>query len=186
MQVAASLLRMTALPNLTKTGIVAGGYVAAVLIATLFVSIYIDMTSGPDREASGGMYSFGDSLLFIAVFGIVSTIPTGLALYFLRRNRVFWGTLCAAALLMMGTGLLSVVIVALDSRNIPVLQTINVWFLFAVPRIFVAPFVLLSFWLAALVAPDTRFRRCLWAAAAGELITGVYGFFHWFVPMFSR
>ena len=62
MQLASSLYRMQMLPAVAKAGIVVGGYAVAALVAFCVVSIYISQTSGPDRDASAGMYAFGDSL----------------------------------------------------------------------------------------------------------------------------
>ena len=76
MRVLSLLHRMKALPVPAKVGMVLGGYALAILFAFCFVAIYISQTSGPERDASAGMYTFGDALLFIAVFGVVSIIPT--------------------------------------------------------------------------------------------------------------
>jgi hypothetical protein len=74
---------------LVKSGVVVAGYVAAVLAASAAVAVRIANTSGPDAQASAGMYALGDSLLFVAVFSAVALVPTGLALWFLRPYRWF-------------------------------------------------------------------------------------------------
>ena len=66
-----------------------GGYAAALLISIGIVAFYVMLTDGPERELSSDMYAFGDSLLFMAVFGTVSIVPTGFALFFLRQHRGF-------------------------------------------------------------------------------------------------
>ena len=66
-----------------KVGLVAAGYVVALLIASAGVALYVASTSGPDRKTYGGMYAFGDSLLFLAVFALAAAPATGAALYFL-------------------------------------------------------------------------------------------------------
>jgi hypothetical protein len=43
-----------------KFGVVLADYVAAVLVAGVAVAIRIANTSGPDAQASAGMYAFGD------------------------------------------------------------------------------------------------------------------------------
>ena len=58
-----------------KFGMVLAGYVAAVLVANAAVAVRIANTSGPDAQASAGMYAFGDGLLFIAVFGCRGALP---------------------------------------------------------------------------------------------------------------
>jgi hypothetical protein len=65
---------------LAKIGVVLAGYVAAVLAASAAVAVRVAHTSGPDAQASAGMYAFGDGLVFIAVFSAVAVFPTGLAL----------------------------------------------------------------------------------------------------------
>ena len=72
--------------TLTKLGLVAGGYVAACLLASGLVYVYQLLTDNAATQASSGMYAFGDVLLFIGVFGSLALIPTGLGLYFLVRS----------------------------------------------------------------------------------------------------
>ncbi len=73
-----------------KISMVLAGYLAALVVAFLAVAVRMATTSGPDAQASSGMYAFGDALLFVAVFGIVGLLPTGLGLVFLRPYRLFW------------------------------------------------------------------------------------------------
>ena len=40
-------------------------------------------------DSSGGMYAWGQLLTFSAVFGPLALVPSGLALYFLRRSNGF-------------------------------------------------------------------------------------------------
>ena len=184
MQITSSLYRMKTLPAVAKAGIVVGGYVAAILLAFCVVSIYINQTSGPDRDASSGMYAFGDSLLFMAVFGVVSTIPTGLALVFLRQSRKFWIALCVVALVVASTSLAAVAVIVLESQKLVLSASFNGWAALSVLRILVSPFVAAPLGLSALVAPEGRFRRYLFGAASVEGVSGLYGFFHWFAPLF--
>ena len=72
--------------RLAKLGLVIGGYVAACLIASGVVYVWVLFTQGPIAQASSGMYAFGDLLLFIVIFGVLALIPTGLAVYFLFRK----------------------------------------------------------------------------------------------------
>ena len=171
---------MQTLPAAARAGIVVGGYVVAILLALGVVSIYIDLTSGPDREASSGMYAFGDALLFIAVFGVVSIVPTGLTLVILRQSRNFWIALCVLALVVASTSLAEVAATVLAP------QSMNIWVMLAFPRIFMSPFLAAAFGLSALFAPGTRSRWCLFAAASAEGISSIYGFFHWFAPLFFQ
>jgi len=175
---------MKTLTPVAKAGIVVGGYAAAFLFAVSVVWFYVSLTSGPDKDASSGMYACGDSLLFIAVFGIVSIIPTGLALFFLRQYRGFWLAYSVVALLVASTSLATVVITLLEAHKIALSESLNVWAMLAFPRLFLSPFIAASFGLSALVAPGAHFRWLLFGAASIEGVSSVYGFFHWFVPLF--
>jgi hypothetical protein len=72
--------------RIAKLGLVVGGYLAACLLAGGVVYVYQLFTNHAVTQASSGMYAFGDLLLFIGVFGLLSLPPTGLALYFLIRG----------------------------------------------------------------------------------------------------
>src|SRR5262245_20088783 len=93
-----------------KAGIVVAGYVAAVAVAWLVVHIYIAATSGLDRQTYGGMYAFGDSLLFLGVAGVGAVPATGAALFFLRPHRGFWSILSIGGLATAGTAILASVL----------------------------------------------------------------------------
>ncbi len=95
-----------------KIGMVAGGYAGAFLIASAVVAIRVAGTSGPDAQASSGMYAFGDAFLFIAVFGLLALLPTAAALYFLRPSRRFWVVLSVLALGAAFTGAVAAILFA--------------------------------------------------------------------------
>jgi hypothetical protein len=176
--------RIKALPALSKAGLVLAGYFAAMLMSCLAVAVYAILTSGADRDTYGAMFAFGDLFLFAAVFGAVSIFPTGLALYFLRQSRGFWIAAALVGLLVASTSLAEVVVTVLASGKAAVISSQSVWAMLAFPRIFLTPFFAAAFGLAALFAPEPRFRWFLLAAAAIEGISSVYGFFHWFAPMY--
>jgi hypothetical protein len=177
---------MTALPAAAKVGIVASGYFAAILLAFCVVWIYINQTSGPDRDTYGGMYAFGDSLLFLAVFGVASILPTGLALVFLRQSRRFWIALAVIALAVASTSLAAVGVVVLEQQTAGPGATFGGWGALAVLRILVSPFLAAGFGLSALIAPEARLRWYLFGAASVEGTASIYGFIHWFALVFFR
>jgi hypothetical protein len=80
------------------------------------------------------MYAFGDSLVFLTVFGAVSTVPTALALVFLRQSRRFWVALSAAALIVASTSLAAVAAIVLE-QQMPALTSLNAWSPLTVLRI---------------------------------------------------
>src|SRR5262245_27610151 len=89
---------------LAKVSLVGLGYIGALVIAFGVVSLYIACTNGADRETYAAMFAFGDSLLFLAVFGIAAVLPTGAALFFLRPYRPFWRVVSAIAVAMAVSG----------------------------------------------------------------------------------
>ena len=100
-----------------KFGVALAGYVAAVMAADAAVAVRIANTSGPDAQASAGMYAFGDGLLFVAVFSAVAIFPTGLALWFLRPYRWFWVGLSVTALAIAATAVLSALVYAVAAHR---------------------------------------------------------------------
>jgi hypothetical protein len=180
------LERLQALPTLPKLGLVFGGYVAALLGALGIVWIYVIQTSGPVRDASPGMYGWGDMLFFLALFGAFSIVPTAFAFSLARRSSVFWTVCSVAGLLIAATGLVLVVLDAVYSRQPALGPWLVLVLALGVIRIFSSPFVAATFALAALVAPGARFKWLLGAAFVMECATSAYGFFRWFVHMFIR
>jgi len=164
-----------------ELGTVLGGYAAAVLAASTAVAVRVANTSGPDAQASAGMYAFGDGLLFIAVFSVVAIFPTGLALYFLRPYRWFWVMLSIAALAIAGTAIVAtsvcVVTASLDlSRESPLM----IWAALAVLRMLLSPPLAAGFVVAGVIAPSRASRWSLVAAAGIEGVVAAYAVLHWF------
>jgi len=156
-----------------KLALVATGYVAAFLAALGIVALYVASTAGPDRQASSGMYAFGDSLLFLAVFGLAAVPATGAGLFFLRPHLAFWRVLAVAAVAIAVTGLaaLGVCVAARAADAGPALHS---WSAFAVLRILVAPVVALAFLVSGAFAPRPAARLALWGATISEAIVLVY------------
>ena len=151
----------------SKVALVVAGYVVAVLVAAGVVAVYVSLTDGPDRQASSGMYAFGDSLLFLAVFGVVGAVPTGAGLFYLRPCRRFWPVLAVAALVIAATGALALVDYLATGTDRSLLPA--VWSAFGVLRILVAPLLALGFGLATVFAPSRSPRLALLAAALTEV-----------------
>jgi hypothetical protein len=72
---------------LFKVAIVAGGYLLAFLVGCAAVALHSALTSESGAKASDGMSAFGDLVLFVAVFGAVALVPTGVALFFLLSKK---------------------------------------------------------------------------------------------------
>lgn len=80
---------MSKLGIFAKFAIVIGGYLAACLAASAVVYVWQLLTQDASAQASAGMYAGGDFFLFIAVFGLLALIPTGLGFFFLIRKFFF-------------------------------------------------------------------------------------------------
>jgi hypothetical protein len=139
-----------------KIGLVVGGYGVAFVFALGVVAIYAAYINGPDMGSSG-MYAFGDSLLFLAVFAVAAILPTGAALFFLRSSRIFWIALSVMAPATAATGLAAFVIYFAE-RGAESSSVLHAWSALAVLRILVAPLFGLTFFLSALFAPNRSFR----------------------------
>jgi hypothetical protein len=145
-----------------KVGVVAVGYIAAFLIASAAVGIRLATTSGPDAQASGGMYAFGDAILFVAVFGGATLVPAGAALFFLRPYRQFWTVLSAFGLGVAVTGLTAAALFAIGRHAAP--SPLATWAGFSVLRFLVAPLLALMFLVCTVLSPY-RFPRLAFLAA---------------------
>lgn len=65
-----------AIKTSTKILLVGGGYLAALVLAAVAVWIYAMLTAGPGRDASSGMYAFGDAVLFLGTFTLAALPAT--------------------------------------------------------------------------------------------------------------
>jgi len=167
--------------TLSKFGVVLAGYVAAVLVASATVAVRIANTSGPDAQASAGMYAFGDGLLFIAVFSAVALIPTGLALFFLRPYRWFWTALSITGLAIAVTGVLAVSVYAVSGYlMLPRESLLMMWAALAVLRMLLSPPLAVAFVLSGVIAPNRTSRWTLLAAAGIEGAVAAYAVLQWF------
>src|SRR5882672_8662198 len=136
---------------LAKVGLVVAGYVVAFLVASAVVAIHVATTSGPDPQASSGMYAFGDSVLFLAVFGVAAVPSTAAALFLLRSYRSFWLVLCVAALGIASTGLVALVdYVATRTATADAGSILGILSALAPLRILIAPLFALGFLLCGL------------------------------------
>jgi hypothetical protein len=156
-----------------KFGLVAAGYVGAFVVAAAVAMLNAAWTAGPDRQASSGMFAFGDSLLFLAVFGVAAVPPTGAGLFLLRPYHSFWRVLAVAALVVAGTGLASLG-VCLMVRTPGASPVVRSWSAFAVLRILVAPLVALAFLVSGAFAPLRPARIALCAATISEAAVFAY------------
>lgn len=164
-----------------KIGLVVAGYAGAVLVAYAIVAICVASTSGPDRQTSGGMYAFGDGLLFLGAFAVASVPATAAALFFLRPYRLFWTVLSLLGMVIASTGVAAAIGFAVGRAAIsPPLAT---WVSLSVLRILVAPVLALTFLVCTLFSPARFPRLAFLGATLMEVAVSAYGGVVWFLPM---
>ena len=157
----------------TKLALVVAGYVGAFLAALGIVALYVASTSGPDRQTYGGMFAFGDSLLFLGVFGLAAVPATGAGLFFLRPYLPFWRSLAVAAVAIAATGV-AALYVFVAARGAGAGPALHSWSAFAVLRILVAPVIALAFLVSGAFAPRPAFRIALGGAMVSEACVFAY------------
>jgi hypothetical protein len=86
-----------------KVAIVFLGFVLALAIAYIALKVYVALTAGPDREQYAAMFAFGDSLLFLGIFGAAAVPALSATLYFLRPYPTFWRLLSIPTLVVCVT-----------------------------------------------------------------------------------
>ena len=172
---------------IVKVGLIVAGYVVAWVVAFAVVAIHVAATSGPDALASSGMFAFGDSVLFIAVFAVAAVPSTAAALFVLRSYRSFWLVLCVAALGIASTALVALIdYVATRPATADAGSILGILSALAPLRILIAPLFALGFLLCGLFAPNRRFRIALLIATAIEAAVFVAGALVLFQPFRSH
>jgi hypothetical protein len=165
-----------------KIAIVVAGYVAAWTAASTAVALRVAHTSGPDAQASSGMYAFGDGLVFLYVFAVVAVFPTCLGFLFLRPLRRFWSALALFELCLAATGLAAVALFIIGSVRVDPRSTLALLGAVSVLRLLVTPLFAVSFTLSGLFAPAARQRQLMFIAAAMEILATAYVLIHFFAP----
>ena len=161
---------------------VAGGYIAAFLIASAAVAVRVANTRGPEAQASSGMYAAGDAFLFVAVFGVSALVPTGAALFFLRPYRHVWTVLSALGLAVAVTGVSAAILFAVGRHAGP--SPLATLAGLSVLRILAAPLLALTFLVCTILSPHRSPRFAFLAATLMEAAASAYGGWVWFVPLF--
>ncbi|MEI6178036.1 MAG: hypothetical protein WCS43_14180 [Verrucomicrobiota bacterium] len=157
-----------------KVGLVGAGYVIAVAAAAAAVGCHLIAIGGPARQDYSGMNAFGDSLLFLVVFGVAAVPPTGASCFFLRPYPAFWRVFSVVAPVVALTGFGAFIAVAIEARS----MVGGLAFL----RILVAPLFTLAFGISGFLAPNRASRIALFAATAMEMAA----FACWMITCFVR
>jgi hypothetical protein len=167
--------------SLSKVILVVAGYLVALVIAAVVVSIYIAANNTPDRQASSGMSAFGDSVLFLGVFGLAAIPATGAALYFLRPYHAFWRIISVGALAIASTGVAALATNLVRSNASPS-SVLGVWSELSPLRILLAPLLAGACFLSALFAPSRAARTAMLCASVIEIVVFGWVALIWFHP----
>ena len=160
--------------TLTRPRIVILGYVAAFVVA---LAAFCVLTMIEDPLTSGVMNDFGNLILCGALFGFLSIIPSGLALYYLRPFPKFWSVLGAVSVAFAITGPLAAVM--LRRFDGPGWQGMVGFF--SLMRMFGAPVLAAAFVVGAIIAPRWKVRWALLSSSAVECVVAGYAFVCLFV-----
>src|SRR5262249_29346693 len=165
-----------------KLGIVLAGYVLAVVVSVGAVAIYDRRFTEADNQTMGGMIAGGEMMYGAGVFVLVSLLPTGLGLWFIRKSRTAWSAFSLACLAFAVIGL-GAVLAPLAARVTPGRASmLDFVLLLSIVQMLGSPLWIASFGLFALLAPARDLRRRMIAAAAIEVMIGGFGLVHFLTP----
>ena len=166
-----------------KVGIVIAAYILACIAAYAATYIQELATRGTDAQASQGMFAFGQSILFMLVFGGLALIPTVLAFYFLRSSEKFWNGFALLCLTFSIVGIMIVFMNALINAGILHISESSaaVVSLFGVLGAFGGPILIIGFLVLAVIAPSRRPRVFLLTSAGLEILGELYVLFSFVV-----
>ena len=152
-----------------KGGMVLAGYALAFVASTLTVAIYDRGFSPADNQAMGGMIAGGEMIYGTGVFFLASLVPTGLALWFVRRHRPTWSAFSTICLAFAVAGLAAVLsmIVTRGATRPGIIMFVDLFSLF---QMLGSPLWIGAFALFALLAPARDLRRRMLVAAAIEVV----------------
>lgn len=156
--------------TVTKFGVVGAGYAAALAAAWGATLFYIASTPHVDRVNESGMTAFGDSVVFLGIFALAGTVPTGAGLYFLRPVNAFWNGLSYVVLAIAATAVAAAMLYA-TGRATPAGTWLGDLASWSVLRLLSAPLLAIAFGVAALFAPDRRARIAPALAAVIEALS---------------
>jgi hypothetical protein len=142
-------------------------------MASAAVAIRVASSSDSTIPASGGMYGFGDTILFVAAFGVSALVPTGAALFFLRPYGLFWKVLSASAFAFAMTGVTAAILFAVGRNESA--SRLAIWVQLSVLRILVSPLLALAFLACVVLSPHRSPRLAFLTAAVIEMAVSVYG-----------
>jgi len=166
----------------TRPAIVAAGYLSSMAVAVVAVVLYDNSFSAADQQAMGGMIAGGGMMLGGAVFFLLSLVPTSVALWFLRENRLAWSVFTLAALAVAVVGLFAVFLPLAPRAWLATVPALDLLGMLSPLWMLSTPLWIGGFLLFAVLAPATDLRRRLLVATAIEVAIAGCGLVHFLVP----
>ena len=163
-----------------KVVLVLAGYGLAVVASVLAVALFDRQFTPYDNQTMGGMIAGGEMMLGVAVFALASLLPTGLALWYLRRIRAFWSMFTGAGLVFAVLGLAAAAAVFGTTGTSGRLGLMDLVALFGVAQMLGSPLSIGAFILFAILAPAPDLRRRMLLAVAIEVLVAACGALHFF------
>src|SRR5262249_10570643 len=157
----------------------------AMLASFIVVAVYDRRFTPADNQAMGGMIAGGEMMLGVAVFLLVSLVPTAYALWSLRRNRSAWAAVSIAGIGFAAFGLARVVTTLATHRLTSPSLPLELIGLLGLAQMLGSPLWIGGFGLFALLAPERDLRRRFLAAVALEVIVGACSLVH-FLPAWGN
>ena len=154
---------------LPKLAFIAGGYLAALVIAVVAVALHSLFVDDRLVQASSGMYAFGDLMLFLIVFCGAAIPATVAALWMLRLHPLFRKISAAIATIFTMMGCVSLLIY-LGSHSSEASRWIKEWSAAAVLRIVFSPFFSGISFLFGLLTPSRSIRAVFLGCALIEAL----------------
>ena len=158
-----------------KVLLVVAGYALALLVALGVTHAHRVATTGPAWQGYSGMLAFGDSVLFLGVFGLTAVPATGAALYFLRPVGLFWPVASITALAIAATGLAAFFGYLLFRSTQPAGTLVAL----SPIRVLLAPLFGTAFFLGLLFAPSRSGRLAFLVATVIEAVVFITVAFIW-------
>lgn len=161
-----------------KVGMVLVGYALALAASSVAVAVYDRSFSPADNQSMGGMIAGGEMILGSGALVLLSLVPTGLALWFVRRHRPTWSVFSSACLTFAVVGLtaaFAMMGMGGPADHAPWRMLIE---LLGLAQMLGSPLWIAAFLLFALLAPARDLRRRMVVAAAIEVAVGGCGLMH--------
>jgi len=163
-------------------GLVLAGYFLAGVASVIVVAVYDRRFSPVDNQAMGGMIAGGEMMLGGAVFALVSLVPTGLALWFLRGNQRFWSAFTAIGLAFAIAGLAAVLTTLVARGGMSEGPALALFGFFGIVQMLGSPLWIGGFLVFAALAPPGGLRRRMLIATTIEVVVAGCGLVHFLRP----